>query len=391
MATAPLRVLHVIDSLDPAGGGPPVIAASLAAAQARLGHEVHILAHRSPNKGGPPDCLEQLAGRGAVRRDELPPPGRLERLLARRAARDLDRRVPDFDVVHLHGVWEPLLRAAAAAARRHSRPYLVLLNGMLDPWSLAQKRWKKRLALRLGYRRMLDGAAALHVGNEDERRLIAPLGLRAPAAVIPNGIALEDVEPLPPADAFAAGRPALADKPYILFLSRLHYKKGLDYLADAFRVVAAGRPDVQLVVAGPDGGARADFERRVAGHGLAGRVHLTGPLYGRDKLAALAGAAAFCLPSRQEGFSMAVLEALACRVPVVISEACHFPEVAAAGAGAVVSLDATAVAAALAAVLADPAAARRMGEAGRALVEERFTRRRAAERSVEVYERVLRR
>src|SRR5205814_797387 len=137
------------------------------------------------------------------------------------------------------------------------------------------------------------------------------------------------------------------------------------------------------------GGARADFERRVAAVGLGGRVHLVGPLSGRDKWAALAGAACFCLPSRQEGFSMAILEALACRVPVVVSEACHFPEVAESGAGEVVPLDAAAVAAALGRVLADPEAAGRMGAAGRLLVEGRFTWRRAAERSLETYERAL--
>jgi glycosyltransferase involved in cell wall biosynthesis len=142
-----------------------------------------------------------------------------------------------------------------------------------------------------------------------------------------------------------------------------------------------------LVVAGPNDGARADFCQRIAG--LDDRAHLVGSLHGRDKWAALRDAALFCLPSRQEGFSVAILEALASRTPVVISEACHFPEVAEAGAGEIVPLSADSVAGAVARILADPSARGRMGDAGRTLVEKRFTWRRAAETSLCEYERIL--
>ena len=257
---------------------------------------------------------------------------------------------------------------------------------MLDPWSLSQKRWKKRLALALGWRTVLNRAAALHLLNEDESRLVAGLGLTAPVEIIPIGVPLEEIDQGRPG-AFAARHPALAGHPYVLFVSRLHFKKGLDYLADAFRLVADRHPDARLVVVGPDGGARADFEGRVKAAGLSGRVHVLGPVSTRDKWDALAGAACFCLPSRQEGFSMAILEALAARVPAVISEACHFPEVGEHGAGEVVPLDAAAVAAALDRALSDPDRRREMGAAGRRLVEERYTWARVAETSLDVYQR----
>jgi glycosyltransferase involved in cell wall biosynthesis len=178
---------------------------------------------------------------------------------------------------------------------------------------------------------------------------------------------------------------ALGDHPYVLFLGRLHYKKGLDYLADAFRIVAERDPVVHLVVAGPDDGARSDFVRRVAAAGLADRVHVPGAVYGPEKLSAVAGAACFCLPSRQEGFSVAILEALACGTPAIVSDACHFPEVAEVGAGEVVPLDATAIAAALGRVLADAGRRERMGEAGRGLVAARFTWPAIAARTIETY------
>ncbi len=235
---------------------------------------------------------------------------------------------------------------------------------------------------------MLDHAAFLHVLNIDEGRLIEPLKLATPNAIIPNGIFSEEIATLPPKGNFYAKNPQLKERPFILFLSRLHYKKGLDYLADAFRIVASQCPDVQLVVAGPDGGEKEPFERCIAETGLKDRVHVVGPIYGPDKFAAFSDCACFCLPSRQEGFSMAIVEALACRVPVVITEPCHFPEVAAAGAGEVVPLVAQAIGQALVRVLSDGDLRERMGQAGRDLVWSRYTWLKIAEQSIDAYQRL---
>ena len=229
------------------------------------------------------------------------------------------------------------------------------------------------MALAFRYRALLNEAAFLHALNRDERRLMAPLGLTTETVVIPNGVFLEELDPLPTRGAFRAKHPGLGEAPYVLFLSRLHFKKGLDVLAEAFAILAAQRSDVHLVVAGPDDGARQDFEHRIAAARLTARVHVVGPLYGPDKYAAFVDAACFCLPSRQEGFSVAITEALACGVPVVISDACHFPEGSEAGAGLITALDAPAVAGALGRLLDEPATAARQGAAGAALVRARYT------------------
>lgn len=377
-----MNLLHVINTLDPAAGGPPVVAGCLAGAQAKLGHAVSIAAVNVA-------AADKLGGLAGVRVRPVAPVGLAESAFGRRAVERLRPVVGDYEVVHLHGVWDPLLLAAARAARELGRPYVVTPHGMLDPWSLRQKRWKKRLALALGWRRMLDRAAALHLLNADEKALIAGLGVRAPGAVIPNGVNADEFDPPPNPAVFRRRLPALGDHPYVLFLGRLHYKKGLDYLADAFRILAGRNGDVHLVVAGPDDGARADLERRIAAAGLTDRVHVPGPVYGAEKLSAVAGAACFCLPSRQEGFSVAILEALACGTPAVVSPECHFPEVAEVGAGRIVPLDAAAVADALARVLADAGLRERMGKAGRELVAARFTWPRIAERCIEMYTGVL--
>lgn len=380
-----MKIVHVIASLDPARGGVPAVAMRLAAAQGGLGHAVHIVAHDEVDAGPRiQQALEDVPGLKRVRLHYLPLPAGLDRLFARATRRPLAEIVAGADAVHIHGVWEPILRQAAIVSRTSGIPYCVAPAGMLDTWSLAQKRWKKRLALALGYRRMLDGAAFIHVLNRDEADIMMPLRLKAADRIIPNGVFLDEIAPVrragqAPLDTLLRGRR------YILFLSRLHYKKGLDVLADAFARIASQWPDVDLVVAGPEGGAGEAFRRTVEAAGLGSRVHMVGGLYGPDKIAALRGAACFCLPSRQEGFSVAITEALACGVPVVISRQCHFPEVATEGAGIVVDLDAAAVAEALSAVLGDPLCARRMGRRGSALVEQRFTWPVIAEESLKAY------
>ncbi|MBX7102696.1 MAG: glycosyltransferase [Gemmataceae bacterium] len=365
-----MRIVHVIASLDPAQGGPPVVARNLAAAQAGLGHDVRLAA-------------EVVVGTSSVPTITLPR-HTASVLWQQPTAAALDL-VRNADVLHLHGIWEPVLLTVARAARSAGVPYVIAPHGMLDPWSLSQKKWKKRLALTLGFRRMLNRAAGLHVLNSDERDLLAPLRLTSPCFVIPNGIFLAEFDPPPDPQRFRDRRPGPGDRPFILFLSRLHYKKGLDLLAEAFSKVAPRHPDVDLVVAGPDGGAETDFRNRIAGAGLNHRVWLTGPLYGPEKLSALSAARLFCLPSRQEGFSMAILEALACQLPVVITKDCHFPEVAAEGAGRVTSLSPDAIADALDGLLSSPEERNSAARAGRALVEGRFTWPRIAEQTIRWY------
>lgn len=380
-----MRILHVIASLDAATGGPPVVAAALASAQAALGHDVHLASYPLPPGATP-------AGPSDFRAHALPPTDVVERIWPRRATRwfaDFLRSATSAakgaDILHLHGVWEPVIPAAARTARAAGVPYVVAPHGMLDPWSMRQKALKKHVALALGYHGLLDRAAFLHALNADEADLIAPLGLRCPFEVIPNGVPPETFADLPAPGAFRRDRPELGSDPYVLFLGRLHHKKGLDHLADAFARLAPRFPAARLVIAGPDGGEREPFERQIRAAGLADRVHVVGPLYGPDKLAALVDATAFCLPSRQEGFSVAVTEAMACGLPVVISDACHFPEVADAGAGIITPADGVATAEALARLLSDPDLRQRMGRAGREMVLSRYTWPRIAQAAVAAY------
>jgi glycosyltransferase involved in cell wall biosynthesis len=381
-----MKIVHVISSIDPAQGGPQSGCVRLAAAQSALGHDVHIISY-----GGIE--VQKRAFKSAqdapffslIHWHLLDDPDRKEQILCVKGSGQLHQVLQGASFVHIHGVWEPILRNAASAARRNRVPYCVQPHGMLDVWSMKQKQLKKRIALLLGYRKMLDQAKFLMTLNNDESRLLEPLRLKAPTLTVPNGIFLEEFADLPGKGFFHERLSLAREKRVILFLSRLHTKKGLDILADAFKLIAGSHPDVNLVVAGPDGGARENFVSQISQLEIADRVHLIGPIYGEDKLRALADASCFCLPSRQEGFSVAITEALACGLPAVISDACHFPEVGTANAGIVVSLDPVGVASALARVLDNPATASIMGQNGQRLVRENYTWPRIAELTIQGY------
>ncbi len=385
-----MKILHVVQSLDPAQGGPPAVAIRLAAAQSACGCQVVIASYDNSASAGEIDAaMASVPGIGGITFAKCARDRFAERLFASGAKAGLNEHAAGMDVLHLHGVWDPILRVAADTARSKGAMYVVTPHGMLDPWSLTQKPWKKTIALRLGYRRMLNDAAFLHALNEDESLLIKPMGLTCPVRILPNGLFLQELDAVPPRGTFYSKHPELGGRPYVLFLGRLHHKKGLDHLIEAFHLVAQSCPDAALVVAGPDGGALHKLSSDILRLGLSDRVHVVGPLFGQDKLAALADAAVFCLPSRQEGFSIAILEALGCGIPVVISKSCHFPEVSDVGAGEVVELSADQISRALVRYVREPVQRRQAGEAAQRLVRSRYTWPSIAKLSINLYEEHL--
>lgn len=384
-----MRIVHVIASMEATHGGPPVIAACIASAQAQLGHEAALFSYDPGTSDAVVKRLKSFPGGDRVKLHFIPRADRMEMAFGRRAGNAFNGIVRNYDFVHIHGIWEGIQRTTAAQARAASVPYCVVPHGMLDTWSLTQSALKKRTALALLVKPFLNRAAFLHLGNVHERDVIKPLHIRSAGEIIPNGAFLEEFENLPPVGTFRNAHPEVGQDPYILFLSRLHYKKGLDYLADSFAIVAKQHPTVRLVVAGADDGYKATFEQMIAAHGIGARTHLVGPIYSEQKLAAFNEAACFCLPSRQEGFSIAITESLACGTPAVVSEDCHYPEVRDVGAGAVTRLDAQEVAKGLLTTLAGDRAA--MGAAGRTLVRQRFNWPEVARTTIAAYTRAYER
>jgi glycosyltransferase involved in cell wall biosynthesis len=222
--------------------------------------------------------------------------------------------------------------------------------------------------------RNIKQAAALHFTTAEEQALATPFTFNTPGIVVPLGVDLGEFGTLPEPGQFRTAYPEIGDKRIILFLGRINFKKGLDLLAQAFARVVGSCPDLHLVIAGPDNegwGARVrDWLRE---EGVFERVTFTGMLLGHDKLAAFAAASLFVLPSYSENFGIAVIEAMACGVPVVVTDKVNiWREVAAAEAGKVTPCAAGAVAQAMAELLDNPALAADMGRRGRDLVTERF-------------------
>jgi glycosyltransferase involved in cell wall biosynthesis len=208
--------------------------------------------------------------------------------------------------------------------------------------------------------------------------------------VIPNGAEIDPDTVLPDGTAFRRRLGIALDAPLVLFMGRLHRIKGLDVLVDAFATVRDRFPTAQLVIAGPDEGERAAVEARARSLGLPDAVHLPGSLDGNLRLAAYSAADVFALTSWSEGMPNAVLEACASGTPVLISDQCNLPEVAAFSAGRIVPVSPAPVATALAAMLADREGLDATGANARRMVRERFAFPTVIDRLEELYDRLAR-
>lgn len=383
-----MNIVHVIATLDARTGGPAMVAARLASAQAALGHRVTLLAAQPQE----PDQAEFLPEPSVNLRRFTSESG-FAKLLAKQAqgaVLDALREAPGADVLQIHGVWEPALLAASRAAKQAGVPVALCAHGMLDDWALGQKAWKKRLALAVAYGRMVRGSGVVLANNQHEGDCLRARGLGSRVRIVPNGVDLD--QPAPAPGSFRAEHPELGEDPYVLFLSRLHRIKGLHILCEAVAQVrersATGSlgSRLRLVAAGPDAGAAAPLRAQAERLGIASAVHIVGPLYAEAKQGAFHDASIFALASEHESFGIVIAEAMGAGTPVVVSDTCHFPDVAAAGAGRVVMREPGAFAEAFMDLLEDSARAREAGEQGRALVESRYTWGAVARASVEAYE-----
>lgn len=367
-----MKILHVAASYLPARryGGTIVSVHGLAAALAARGHDVHVYTTSVDGAGNSdvPHGVPVMLDGVKVWYFRSPNFRRLYR--SPDLAHALAATVAGFDVVHTHAIFLWPLWVAARAAERAGVSYVVSPRGMLERDLVNEKSaLLKGLWLALVERRTLERAAAIHITTSREADEAAAFGFRLPPMhEIPNGVDLPAAAPGPPSPPVSA---LLGGRPYVLFLGRLNWKKGVERLLGAMARV----PDADLVVAGNDeDGYRATLEDVAARIGVAPRVTFTGAVHGADKAALLAQAQVLVLPSYSENFGNVVVEAMAAGCPVIVS-----PEVGLAdvvqqtGAGWVVEGDAVALGGAVARLVANPELRRDMGGRGRAVAHERFS------------------
>lgn len=345
-----MNILHVIASVDPRDGGPIQ----------GIVDQAEVLA-RADNPGGPvrtaiasldPPEAEWIAAcrvptfaLGASGRDVRRPSIRGNLLRRYRYAPGfvpwLKAHAADYDAVVVNGLWNYSAFAAARVLSGGAVPYFVFPHGMMDPWFRRAYPLKHALKQGLwlaGEGRLIAGAEAVLFTSEEERRQARGV-FRGYGGYREHVVGYGTTEP-PPATprqtaAFHAAVPAVAGRRFLLFLSRLHPKKGCDLLLDAFVSTACARADIDLVVAGPDhAGLKVRLQARAEALGIAGRVHWPGMLTGDTKWGAFRAADAFVLPSHQENFGIVVAEAMACGTPVLISDKVNvWREVEASGGG----------------------------------------------------------
>ncbi len=384
-----MKILHVIANLAPRYGGPSRACREMTAAVARRGHEVSI---HTTNQDGPGE-LDVPTDRAVVEDGVVLHyfPIQTPRFwgVSGPLAAGLKRAIPEADVVHIHSLYLFHDWVAGHYCRAAGVPYVVRPHGTLDPYIHGRHRWRKTIMETLFQNRMLSHAAAIHYTSEDEMRLAAPYARGAPGAVVPLGIDPQDSETPPTPGGFRSRHPEIGDKTIVLFFGRLNFKKGLDILAQAFGALARDRDDIHLVIAGPDDGMGEMTTGWLREQGALGKTTFTGMVLGDDKRALLGDADIFVLPSFSENFGIAVVEAMASGLAVVISDRVNiWREIEAAGAGRVAPPEAGPFARELSALLDDAALRRAMGASGRRLARDAFSSERMGDRLEALYETI---
>jgi glycosyltransferase involved in cell wall biosynthesis len=370
------RLWQVVGAMEARGGGISRTVAEVALSFRRRGTAVTILA------GAHPGCYEEdrrtwrYLGEHGIELHIEPATSRLRLFRCPKLTEILSAKMQPGDVVHLHGIWEGLLWDAAKIARARGIPHVVFPQGALDRWSMNRRKWKKQAAWLAGAGRMLRQASAVQCLTDWECKEVGRFGLPALLAKIPNGVDLSHYDCRESREQRTIGDAGERPPLNILFMSRIHPKKGVTLLINAFAHLARQCPDATLTVAGfsADTTYLNDCKSLARRLGVESNVRWIGPVWDEAKLRALAQADLFALPSYQEGFSLVVLEALAAGLPVLITNECRFPDVQTHAAGRVVPAESNAVAQALVelAVL-DPRLRRAMGRRAQELVQQRYT------------------
>jgi glycosyltransferase involved in cell wall biosynthesis len=301
----------------------------------------------------------------------------------------LINHVVDYDLVHTSTVFAPLVLLAHWICQLRQIPYVVTPHGMLEPWALSYKGWKKRFYYTLFEKPTIRQASAIQVLANSEANNIKSLGLKH-TVVVTNGIHRQEFETLPNPELFYQQFANTRSKTLILFLGRIDPKKGLDLLAPAFVKVHNKFPQTHLVVAGPDSiGFLTTAQSYFAQVGCLDAVIFTGMLTGSLKYAALAAATLYVAPSYSEGFSMSVLEGMASGLPCVITTGCNFPEAATAKAAYVVDINADAIADALIQCLSYSQQTKAMGDRAREFIFQNYTWEQAGKKMLQVYKAII--
>jgi glycosyltransferase involved in cell wall biosynthesis len=334
-----MKVLHVIPSLSPALGGPTQVALKIVRAIRHQGIDAEIVTTNHHHESNLDLPLNQLIEYEGVPVWFLPVDYALkEYLFSSTLATWLWQHISDYDLLDNHYLFSYVPTCAAAIARHRQIPYTIRTQGQLTSWALKQSPIKKHLYTSLIERRNLNQAAAIHCTTPQEERDLRNFGIKTPAITLPLGVQ--------PATKISNAKSELrqlyqipSDRLIVLFLSRLHPKKRPDLLIDAFQQVARQNSSCHLLMAGSGEADYLAYLQQLATQKQLGeRITFTGLITGNKKNILLQGADIFALPSYSENFGIAVAEAMAAGLPVIVTPGVQIaPEISTAEGGIIVN------------------------------------------------------
>ncbi|MEI6381692.1 MAG: glycosyltransferase [Cyanobacteriota bacterium ELA615] len=312
-----MRICQVIASINHDFGGPPYSVTQLAEYLFWEGIDSHLFTLDYPNRG-----IQLTTNNVKIHSYLADKPSQYFYGFHPFANSSLQQIASsELDIIHNHGLWLFPNLYARQAAFNNNLPLLTSPRGMLESWSLSNSWFKKLPAWLLYEHKNLSQASVLHATSEEELKSIRKLNFRQPVALIPNGILLPDLSKLPPREILENTFPELKSKKWLLFLSRIHPKKGVDNLIFLWRELKEYFPDWHLILAGSDlNNFQRKLEKMITQLGLQQNITFTGMLSGDYKAAALANAELFILPSHSENFGIAIAEALSYQVPVITTK-----------------------------------------------------------------------
>lgn len=291
-----MKVLFFIISLSLKSGGPSRSVPLLAKGLAENGIDITLMTFRSNDMNthaieGTPVKLKILE-KGTTQK-------KIETYITNES----------FDLIQLQSVWDWSYHQVARIASKHHIPYIITPRGMLEPWSLSQKKWKKKLALILYQMKDLNRSACIFATAEMEAQHIRELGVKVPISVIPNGIET---------GGYVCRTSIDCVKKQVLFLSRIHVKKGIELLISAWQSLQKDFSDWKLLVVGNGEDEYINtLKQSIKDKGLGDCIKVLPPVFGEAKYQLYSESALFVLPSFSENFGMVIAEAMSCGVPAI--------------------------------------------------------------------------
>lgn len=313
LASVSARAIHIVPSVEAEAAGPAYSVVRLcdALAAAGVAPEVAVVG-TGPSRVARPYLRVFAPGLGPARLGGSP---ELRRWLRQEAE-------AGAEILHGHSLWMLPNVYPAWAVRGTTAKLVVSPRGTLSPWAMTRNAWRKRVFWHLAQGRALAAAHCFHATAESEHDDLRRLGFRQPVCVLPNGVDLPE-----------GSRPTPGPRRTLLYLGRIHPKKGIDVLLKAWARLEAERPDWDLRILGPDNGGHLAQMQRLALELKLQRVVFAGPVYGAEKLQAYRTADLFVLPTHSENFGMTVAEALAAGTPAVVTRGAPWQGLLQEGAG----------------------------------------------------------